>query len=143
MKSILILAAVFSIATIGSSPAAGAPRKFASACYGASSYSALQISALVSITGTTDTKGVAWRESVGLPAATPSNIALVSDSAVCAQALTALNQTAQYDGGPATGLYLISVGSSYVASNPNFPLGEWTQQFVFDSSFTYKSSYLK
>jgi hypothetical protein len=142
MNSILILAVGIGIAV--GIPEARAPQPhLASACYGADAYSARQIAELVSITGAMDPKGVAWRQRVSLPSVPPSAITLVSDSTVCANALTALNQVAQYDDGPATRLYLISVGAMYVASNPNFPAGEWTQQFVFDSTLTYKFSYLK
>ena len=98
---------------------------------------------VISITSTTEPKGVEWRQQVSLPAVPPSAIALVSDSTVCANALTALNQVAQYHSGPATQLNLISVGAMYVASNPHFPAGEWTQQFVFDSTFTYKFSFFE
>jgi hypothetical protein len=144
MKSILSFVAWFGIAAaIGAPDARTARTPFATACHAADSYSAYQIAALVSITGGTDAKSVAWRQQVSLPAASPSAITLVSDSTVCAQALTALNQTADYDDGPATDLYLISVGSTFVASNPKFPDGEWTEQFVFDSTFTYKASYMK
>lgn len=142
MRIVLILFSAFGIATMSrASDALADQPALASACRGADNYSARQIAKLVSITGAADSVSVAWRKEVALPAASPSAINLVTDSTVCAQALTALNQVAQYHDGPATDLYLISVGGMYVASNPDFPIGEWTQQFVFDSTFAYKMSY--
>ncbi|HEX4681598.1 MAG TPA: hypothetical protein VH277_02750 [Gemmatimonadaceae bacterium] len=142
LKGIIFLIA-FAIATFQSAcyPRAAQPST-TPACYAPDSYTAGQIAQLVSITAATDPKIVAWRKAVGLPAVPASAIALVSDSTTCARGLRALNRTAGYHGVPAARLYLIRVGPMYVASNPNFPGGEWTQQFVFDSTFKYKFSYL-
>ena len=113
------------------------------ACSPADTYSAHHISYLKGIVTSTETKAVQWRTMVHLPAVADSAVVLVSDSTTCAQGLTAYNNLPGFSDGPATSLYLIRVGPSFVASNPLFPSGEYVAQIVFDSTFTYKATYLK
>jgi hypothetical protein len=139
-----MLLASFGIAAVNArATVTSASHYFDSVCYSADSYSVGQIAQLTTITGATNEAGISWREQVHLPAVPASAIALVSDSTICAHALRAFNQAAQFDEGPAPKLYLFSVGNMYVATNPNFPSGEWTQHLVFDSTLTFKAAYLK
>lgn len=113
------------------------------ACYGADAYSNGEITFLTAKDTATTSEALEWRQSMHLPTVTPSQIVLVSDSIVCSRALSAFNAATQYPTGPATNLYLIGVGNVYVASNPHFQSGEWTQRIVFDSAFSVLASYLK
>jgi hypothetical protein len=96
-------------------------------CYGRDSYSDAQIAELQSMASATDSLSVRWRRNVHIPTVTPSAVALVSDSNTCVRALAAFNRATRYSDGPATKLYLFSVGDVYVGVNPHFQSGEWVQ----------------
>lgn len=144
MKAILSITA---ISVVGAAAFLTSPVKASSvidtACYGADAYSNAEITYLTTRDTATTAAAVEWRQSMHLPAVAPSQIVLVSDSIVCSRALSAFNAATQYPSGPATNLYLIGVGNVYVASNPHFPSGEWTQRIVLDSVFNVLASYLK
>ncbi len=120
-----------------------AARNADSPCYASDSYSDDQIAELRTIVAGPDSTSNRWRQIVHLPAVAPSAVALVSESASCASALTTFNSATQYDNGPAVKLYLFSVGNVYVGANPHFPSGESVQHVVMDSTFAFLGNYLK
>ena len=120
-----------------------AARHLDNPCYASDSYADGQIAHLrAKVTGT-DSATILWRQNVHLPAVAPSAVNLVADSATCANALSTFNASTQYADGPATKLYLFSVGNVYVGANPHFMSGEWVQHIVMDSAFMFLGSYLK
>ena len=135
------------IAVVAAATAFAAPktatRILDNPCYAADSYSAGQLSQLQTMVTAVDSASAQWRRNVHLPAVAASAVALVADSTTCASALTPFNNATQYDEGPATKLYLFSVGSVYVGVNPNFQSGEWVQHIVMDSTFAVLGAYLK
>lgn len=144
MKCLLLLTVVLALETAErSSETLAKTPVLASACYPADAHSNSKIAELVKLTASTDADTASWRQVVSLPAVSASAIALVSDSTICAQALSAFNAAAQFDEGAAANLYLFSVGNVYLAENPHFLSGEFTQHFVFDSTFALKHVYLK
>jgi len=112
-------------------------------CYESDSYADEQIRDLRITVAGTDSVTIQWRRNVHLPAVPSTAVALVSDSVICARALTAFNRATRYDDGPATRLYLFSVGNVYVGTNPHFRSGEWVQHIVMDSTFAFLGAYLK
>jgi hypothetical protein len=119
------------------SPVAGG----ATACLGPDEQTESEIAYLRRMTGSTNPLDVAWRQRIPLPAALPSEIALVSDSATCARALTAYNTRANEEGVSVTGVYVIAVKDMYVVSNPQLKAGEFLLHYVFDSAFTFRRVY--
>jgi hypothetical protein len=138
-----------SVALVGATafaPAATAhvaPTAFSTVCHAPDAYTAFQTDYIKTLVTSVDTLNVQIRNRVHLPAVPDTAVVVESDSSRCAQGLVAYNHEANLENGPATTLYLIRVGSTYVASNPSFPAGEYVAQFVFDSAFTYKATYLK
>ncbi|HEY5218754.1 MAG TPA: hypothetical protein VIJ16_03040 [Gemmatimonadaceae bacterium] len=117
------------------------------ACFGSDDYSSSEISWLKTITQSTNAVDSAWRVQVQLPTVDDTAVVAVSDSTLCAEGLAAHNAAAQYpDSDLADTLsqkvYLIRVGTLYVAANPHFASGEWVMQYLFNSTFTLKSSFM-
>lgn len=144
MKGLLSITAISVVASMAFlTPATAAISVIDTACYGADAYSNGEITYLTARDTATTSEAAEWRQAMHLPAVAPSQIGLASDSTVCSRALSAFNAATQYPTGPATNLYLVAVGNAYVASNPHFPSGEWTQRIVLDSAFNVLASYLK
>jgi hypothetical protein len=78
-----------------------------------------------------------------VPLVTDTALYVVTDTLVCQSAVSAYNTAADVAGNPATAVYVIHAGPVYIVSNPALPSGEFVPQFVFDSTFTLLSSYLR
>lgn len=137
---------VLSVAFVTSAAFTAPPRAVGaldSPCYAADSYSAGELADLQAVVTATDSVSAQWRRNVHLPVVVFSAVTLVADSATCASALIPFNSATRYAEGPATKLYLFSVGNTYVGVNPNFASGEWVQHIVMDSTFSVLKGYLK
>ena len=143
LKPCVALLAAFA-AILHSGDEAGARPMALSVCKGPDAYSNRHLAFIQGVVTSTETKTSQWRALVQLPNISDTLVTLVADSTTCATALAAYNDAADLEGGPAADLYLIRVGPTrYVASNPAFPSGEFVSQFVFDSAFALKATYLK
>jgi hypothetical protein len=107
----------------------------------ADTYTSSQIAHLRSVVTSTNSTAIAWRNIVHLPAVADTAVVVVSDSITCASGLAAYN--AAIEDTVVTSLYLMRVGSIYVGSNPNLRVGEFVQNFVFDSGFVLRSQYMR
>lgn len=109
------------------------------ACRGPDSYSVDAVDDLRNLMHPAVASDTAFRKRAQLPLVPDTAIALITDSATCAQAVAAYRQidtTAQV-----SSMYVIRVGPVFVASNPDAKAGEWIVNYVFDSGFRYISSF--
>jgi hypothetical protein len=86
-----------------------------------------------------------WRASTKVPQLTDTvtNVIAISDSALCATALTAFNTTAELTDSAATEIQLLRVDTVYVASHPSIQSGEFVMSYVFDLTFHFLGAYLQ
>jgi hypothetical protein len=84
---------------------------------------------------------VDWKAG-GNPFAPIDSISLVTDSLVCAAAVSAYNSHFNYTGAAAVqALFVARIGSSgYVIMHPRDNIGEWQAHLYFDNQWVYKSS---
>ncbi|MBA3646809.1 MAG: hypothetical protein H0W63_11620 [Gemmatimonadaceae bacterium] len=111
-------------------------------CHGADSLSSDIITEINSLMGTDDTV----RTTLGIPAATPSQVALVSNETICAVARQAVDSTVHSTNplAPATipqrALYVVTVGVYYAIVDPTAMTGEWLSMYFFDANWNYVNS---
>jgi hypothetical protein len=82
---------------------------------------------------------VAVRDSLGLSPTTASKVSLVTKSATCASAVTALNSQ-RGEAGTIRSVWVYKLGSDYGVEDPALPVGpgEYTPIYIFSSRFEYK-----
>jgi hypothetical protein len=117
------------------------------ACRAADTTTSLEIIALQHEMHSTSDVDSAFINNGRLPYVADSAIVVVSDSTVCARALSAHNAVAGYTNAelaaPASSsIYVIRVGGVYVTFNPAFRSGEFVNHFVWDSSFHLLANWL-
>ena len=105
-------------------------------CRGPDALSAQLISYLQLLVAATDTGTIMRRQTWGLPAASSSNVTLVTDSRTCAKAADAYS--ADEDTlKPMAGrqAYVIKVATVYVVWDPSVRVGEWSSYRTMDRKF--------
>lgn len=87
---------------------------------------------------------VAWRTATKVPLLvdTTALVDVVSDSVLCARALTAYNTIVLPDSA-ATEIELLRADTVYVATHPTVRSGEFIMSYVFDSTFQWLGAYLQ
>ena len=88
-----------------------------------------------------DSEAVASRSSLSIPAVAASQVTLVTNANTCSKVVSACAAAA---GVSATGrsLYVVQIGTVYVAKDPTLLLGEgWWYSMVFDRHFTRLSTF--
>lgn len=90
-----------------------------------------------------DPEDSTWRMNTKVPSVvdTTGKIYVVSDSALCAQALAVFNSTVLRADSGATEIEVLRVDTVYVVSNPAIMSGEFIARRVFDSAFNQLSTY--
>jgi hypothetical protein len=141
MRLTILAAIAIGGATYAQSPVSASSRRISTACYASDAYTTHDIAYLREINASSDPDYVRFRERAGLPVVPDSAIQVLADSTKCAQALATYN--AEMQGAGALGVYVIRVGPTYVASNPQFRTGEFAQHIVMDSAFVLVGIYLK
>ena len=88
-----------------------------------------------------DSEAVASRSSLSIPAVPANQVTLVTDSKTCQKVVNAFASAA---GVTATGrsLYIVKVGTIYVAKDPTLKLGDgWWHSMVFDRRFVHLATF--
>ena len=143
MNIVGLMPIALALAAARGSSALASRHDSATACYAADANSNRELAYLTTLNGGTDSNAVRMRNRVHLPVVSASAISVVTDSLTCADALATYNRVTKPETGPATHIYLIAVGSVYVAFNPNVSAGEWTEHVVMDSTFHFLADYLR
>jgi len=109
----------------------------ASPCLPSSSGGAGMLARYQWVDTTTATLQIAWRQSLGLPSISVSQLTLVNDTTVCRRAVTAYNSILSDDLLPASpSVNVIRYGSTrYIIGDPAHVIGEWKHETVVDTSF--------
>jgi len=117
------------------------------ACRAADTTTSVEITGLKRAMHSTNDVDSNFVNNVHLPYVTDSAIVVVSDSTVCARALSAHNAVAGYSSAEladraSSSIYVIRVGTVYVTFNPAFRSGEFVNHFVWNSSFHLLANWL-
>jgi hypothetical protein len=132
-------ATVCCILTVGSAlvrDGAGAQSgQVASQCLPADGTAAGLIGVIKNIIKSTNAHGIALRDDVGLTGVDTSDIAVVTDAAICARAAAAIDELAKVK---ASGrlVYVLRAGPNrFIVEDPRAKAGEYVSVEVFDSRF--------
>jgi hypothetical protein len=142
-KSFLAAAIAFTASSFaGVSPT---PKTPTTACLGPDVFTDVLRQSILIVAMTNASWADTLRARSHVPALTDSTaVAVVSDSAQCANALTVYNAQARVGRTAATDIYLLRVGPVFVASNPNDGTGRsMTEQIVMDSTLTHIGGFLR
>lgn len=127
------------LAALGYTPLADAQ---SSACRPADSASARIITWLTNIVTGTDTASVHMRSQLKLPQVAASQVSYVAASSVCNKVVTVYNTNSKItqDGvavAPSGKIYVVKVGTVYVAQDPVKTFGEWSLYVTVDSKYKF------
>lgn len=129
------------IVGISCAPAVSALPSQAPKCMAADSNSEYVIGVLSNIVTASDSAGVAFRMSLGLPTAAADEITLVADDATCTRAAQVIDRGSGISN-PSRRVYLIQIGNRFVITDPVYLAGPgekalsiYTDEFVYLNSF--------
>jgi hypothetical protein len=114
-----------------------------SACRPTDSTSVRLVQWVSSIVTGTDAAALRQRSQMKLPRVSASEIAYVTDNRVCSKAVSPYNTNAGMGSvAPSGKLYVIKVGTLYLANDPVKSAGEFTIFVTLDSKFRFLASSL-
>lgn len=97
---------------------------------------------LVAATLPADSESVGERMTYKIPAASPTQVTLVTTERTCKSALTAFKSAVPGQSPAPTSIYVVAVGSVYVVWNPVRPASsEWYSNVIFSSKFQVLSKF--
>jgi hypothetical protein len=145
----LALYIVTALAMLGSVQKAGYAQggAMSSACRPADSTSASMVAWLTAVVTGTDSAAVEQRTQMKLPKVAASQITYVTDENVCSKALSPYNANSTMSGNgvsvpPSGQLYVVKVGTVYVARDPAKTAGEFVINVTLDSKFRFLAAVL-
>lgn len=126
-----LMCAVMAVTVMPIRPASALP------CSASSPSSGIVLAKYKSIAATTDPILANVRQARGLPAISAAAVVMVTDTAICRQAIGAYNNALAPDSATTTQLHVIRFGSTrYVVFDELRKAGEWIMSIVFDPSFS-------
>lgn len=114
--------------------ATSAHAQTSSSCLMANAHSQQLLSYVRELVSSADPGRVQIRTALGLPAMDSTQVTLITNNRTCAKVAQGINTDAGTTG-LARQLYVLSVGSYYVAQDPGHPSGEWWPKVSLDRQY--------
>jgi hypothetical protein len=111
------------------------------ACFPFDARTADEIATVKELIAGTDSGSIRVRQFTHLVPVADTAVAAVSDSTICARALTAFNR--EMDGGPVSQIYLVRAGTMFVASHLPDTTSEFRAHIVMNGSFKVLGGFLR